>query len=238
MGQAVGAALWHMWHLHGSYGFRLPGARVGIRNACTGARSPERPMPWILVDQDGHRFANEYPPAPQDTPIRDLIHYAVDRRRYPRIPSFLIYDETGRGIGPIGRPVMSDPGLAYEWSQDNLREVESGYIKRADSIEELARLVGLDSEALRLTVTRWNRSCEMGRDDEFGRPGWSMHQIRRPPFHAAPAYPIVTNTQGGLVHDANQRVLDGYGHPIARLYKAGELGSIFGHLYLLGGNNT
>jgi succinate dehydrogenase/fumarate reductase flavoprotein subunit len=31
-------------------------------------------------------------------------------------------------------------------------------------------------------------------------------------------------------------VLDPYGAPIPRLYAVGELGSFFGHLYLLGGN--
>jgi succinate dehydrogenase/fumarate reductase flavoprotein subunit len=46
----------------------------------------------------------------------------------------------------------------------------------------------------------------------------------------------VSNTQGGLPHDPEQRVLDPYGAPIPGLYVAGELGSVFGHLYLSGGN--
>jgi succinate dehydrogenase/fumarate reductase flavoprotein subunit len=33
-------------------------------------------------------------------------------------------------------------------------------------------------------------------------------------------------------------VLDAFGHPIPRLYKAGEMGSVFGHVYALGGNNS
>ncbi|MEE8448318.1 MAG: FAD-binding protein, partial [Thermodesulfobacteriota bacterium] len=45
-----------------------------------------------------------------------------------------------------------------------------------------------------------------------------------------------TNTQGGPVHDVKQRVLDPYGNPIPRLYAVGELGSFYGHVYLLGGN--
>jgi predicted oxidoreductase len=31
-------------------------------------------------------------------------------------------------------------------------------------------------------------------------------------------------------------VLDAFGRPIPRLYVAGELGSVFGHLYISGGN--
>jgi predicted oxidoreductase len=57
-----------------------------------------------------------------------------------------------------------------------------------------------------------------------------------PPFHAARVWPVVSNTQGGPVHDAEQRVLDAFGRPIPRLYAAGECGSLFGHLYMSGGN--
>jgi predicted oxidoreductase len=57
-------------------------------------------------------------------------------------------------------------------------------------------------------------------------------------FYAVQVWPVVSNTQGGPKHDEFQRVLDAYGQPIPGLYAAGELGSIFGHIYLLGGNLT
>ena len=63
-----------------------------------------------------------------------------------------------------------------------------------------------------------------------------MMPIATPPFYAMEAWPIVSNTQGGLVHDAHQRVLDPMGQPIPHLYAAGEISSIFGHLYLEAGN--
>jgi succinate dehydrogenase/fumarate reductase flavoprotein subunit len=239
MGQEAGGALWHMWHLHGSYGFRLPDVVIGIRHAFVGPRAEERgPMPWILVDGQGRRFMNEYPPAPQDTPIRELIYYNADSQTYPRIPSFLVFDDDGRRMGPIGRPVMNEPSLAYEWSDDNLREVASGYIKQGKSISDLAKVTGIEAKALSNTLARWNESCGAGRDDDFGRPGWSMLPIQAKPLYVVPVYPLITNTQGGLVHDSLQHVLDPFGEPIPRLYKAGENGSIYGHLYLLGGNNT
>jgi predicted oxidoreductase len=49
-------------------------------------------------------------------------------------------------------------------------------------------------------------------------------------------YAVISNTQGGPVHDTHSRIIDVYGQPIPRLYAAGELGSSFGHLYLSGGN--
>jgi predicted oxidoreductase len=38
------------------------------------------------------------------------------------------------------------------------------------------------------------------------------------------------------VHDEEQRVLDAFGAPIPGLYEAGEIGSVFGHIYMSGGN--
>ena len=67
------------------------------------------------------------------------------------------------------------------------------------------------------------------------RGGWEM-ALATPPFYAARLWPVVINTQGGPVHDARQRVLDPFGRPVPRLYAAGELGSVFGHVYLAGGN--
>lgn len=63
-----------------------------------------------------------------------------------------------------------------------------------------------------------------------------MMPIAAPPFSAARVWPIVSNTQSGLPHDEERRVLDAFGKPIPRHYVAGELGSVFGHLYISGGN--
>ena len=70
----------------------------------------------------------------------------------------------------------------------------------------------------------------------WGRPPTSMLPIREAPFVYAPVWPIVSNTQGGPVHDAAQRILRPDGSAISGLYAAGEMGSLFGHLYMSGGN--
>jgi predicted oxidoreductase len=63
-----------------------------------------------------------------------------------------------------------------------------------------------------------------------------MLPIEVPPFYAVPVWPIITNTQGGPVHNDKQQVIDALGEPIPRLYCAGEIGSFFAHLYQLAGN--
>jgi succinate dehydrogenase/fumarate reductase flavoprotein subunit len=78
MAQAVGAALWHMWHYHGVYGFKHPDPDYpfGIRPKRLpdwipgeNARADVK-MPWIIVDRSGRRYMNEYQPYTQDTTWR------------------------------------------------------------------------------------------------------------------------------------------------------------------------
>jgi succinate dehydrogenase/fumarate reductase flavoprotein subunit len=244
MAQDVGASLWHMWHYHGSYGFRHsdPTYPFGIRTKripdwLPGQGPPEDVrMPWILLDRDGSRFMNEYEPYLQDTGHRPFERFRPETQQYPRIPAWLVADEEGRKLYPFGRPTYNERGLSFEWSEDNLREVELGILHRAEDIPALARGLSVPLERLERTLSRWNEACEAGRDDELGRPATSMMPVRVPPFLYAPVWPIVSNTQGGPVHDERQRVLDVFGEPIRGLYSAGELGSVFGHLYISGGN--
>ncbi len=256
MAQDVGADLWHMWHYHGTYGFRGKTQPAGIRtkrlpdwllddsgeirygttlsDLFTANRAVT--MPWILVDRDGKRFMNEYEPYYQDTGHRPLERFRPETQDYPRIPCWLVADEQGRLQYPWGQPIYNDRGADMTWSQDNLAEVEAGIIGRAGSLGELASAIGVSPDVLSETVSLWNKGCQESRDPEFLRPPGSMMAIEQPPFYYAEIWPMVSNTQGGPVHDPLQRVLNPYGEPIPRLFAAGELGSVFGHLYLSGGN--
>jgi succinate dehydrogenase/fumarate reductase flavoprotein subunit len=236
MAQQVGASLWHMWHIHGSYGFKFDGMPMAIRNHLGGVRRPQRKVAWILVDQDGRRFMNEVPPAPQDTPVRPLAHLDTERGRFNRVPAWMIFDEEARRLGPVGKTTAAVPQHWYEWSEDNSAEIAKGWILQADSLDELAEKTGLPAAMLAQTVAAWNGYVTRQSDDEFGRLPGTMTPVATPPYYAAQIWPIVTNTQGGPQHDAAQRVLTASGEPVPGLYAVGELGSIFGHIYLLGGN--
>jgi succinate dehydrogenase/fumarate reductase flavoprotein subunit len=244
MAQDLGAALWHMWHVHGAYGFRHtdPAYPYGIRvkrfpDWFPGEQDKVRlKMPWILLDQYGKRFMAEYQPYTQDTALRPLQYFDPTTQKFPRNPAFLICDEAGRRLYPLGKATSNDEGLRYDWSEDNLKEVGLGIIKRADTLEALAAGLGIDGAAMKASVQRWNARCAAGSDADYARPARSMMPIAEPPYYGAPVYPTLSNTQGGPVHDAQSRIIDVYGEPIPRLYAAGELGSAFGHLYMSGGN--
>ncbi len=244
MAQAAGADLWHMWHFHGSYGFRHVDAdypfalRVKrLPDWTPEVNTPEVAMSWIVLNQSGRRFMNEYHPYLQDTGHRPLDQFDPVTQRFPHIPAFLVVDEEGRKCYPLGQAVLNDRAVEpYVWSDDNLKEVENGILQKADTLEELAALIGADANTLRASLERWNRQCAEGLDEDFARPGASMLPVRTAPFYVGRLWPLVNNTQGGPAHDASQRVLNPFKEPIARLYTAGELGSIWGFLYLGAGN--
>ena len=245
MAQSLGAQLWHMWHFHGSYGFLHPDKDefpYGIRVKRFPDWIPGQEVravvqaPWIMVDQSGKRYMNEFPPYVQDTGWRPMEHFDPVTQSFPRIPSLLIYDEVGRRRFPMGNPAYNERDMDYVWSQDNTKEIEEGVIKTADTVGELAEMFGLDGDAVEKTMARWNELCVTKNDVDFGRPAGTMMKIQRPPFYAGQVWPVLSNTQGGPVHDARQRIIDVNDQPILRLYAAGEMGSSFGHLYLAGGN--
>jgi succinate dehydrogenase/fumarate reductase flavoprotein subunit len=64
----------------------------------------------------------------------------------------------------------------------------------------------------------------------------TMVPIQEPPFYHGRLWPVVSNTHGGPVHNEHWQVLNAFGEVIPGLYEAGELGGIFGFLYLAGGN--
>lgn len=244
MAQGAGAALWHLWHFHGSYGFRHPDPAYpfGIRVKRLpdwipgeGLREDVR-MSWILVDQEARRFVNEYEPYMQDTGHRAFEVFDPVTQTYPRIPSLLIVDSVGRARYPLAAPTWHDREVSARFGHLAPPDFDSAILTRADTIEELARAFALDPAGLARTIADWNAACAAGRDEAFGRPPGSMMPIATPPFFAAPVWPIVSNTHGGPIHDEEQRVLDAFGDPIPGLHAAGELGSVFGHLYMSGGN--
>jgi succinate dehydrogenase/fumarate reductase flavoprotein subunit len=150
----------------------------------------------------------------------------------------MVFDDEARQLGPVGKPLAAVPEHYYEWSADNSKEIERGWVLAASSIAALAEKACLPKETFAATVAGWNSAVNAGHDGDFGRPLRTLVPVATPPFYAVQVWPICTNTQGGPRHDEYQRVIDAFGQPIPGLYAVGELGSFFGHIYMLGGNLT
>ena len=154
-------------------------------------------------------------------------------------PMFLIFDHTLFCAGPIYDKHPSHGWTQiverYDWSRDNKAELAKGWIKTADSLAALALPLGLDPATLEASVSQWNRSCEAGRDAEFGRT-LMLAPLTAGPFYAVELSPSMLNTQGGPRRNERAQIVRPNGTPILRLYSAGELGSIYSYLYQGTGN--
>jgi hypothetical protein len=179
---------------------------------------------------------NEYEPYMQDTGHRAFEGFDFAQGRAPRIPAVLIADADGDALYPLSAPTWHDATVAAGFGTLSARDFDEAVIGRFASLGEIAARFGLDPAVLAAEVAAWNVLAESGAEDRFGRPARGRAPIRRPPFRAAPVVPIVSNTQGGPAHDEDQRVLDPFGVPIPGLFEAGEIGSVFGHIYMSGGN--
>ena len=118
-----------------------------------------------------------------------------------------------------------------------MTELEKGWIMTGKTVRELARQLDMSPRVLDNTLQTWNRYCEKGKDTSFGRNPVDLVPINNPPFYAIRLFPGGANTQGGPRRNGRSQIVNPDGVPIPGLYSAGELGSVYGMLYPVGGGN-
>jgi succinate dehydrogenase/fumarate reductase flavoprotein subunit len=235
MAMSVGADLWHMNNYAGpSMALKVPEVRTSFSMQAL-HYSKETPGGMIVVGPDARRFTDEkYKTRHGKIP--------VNGRWLPLstpCPMYLICDHTLFSAGPLYDKHPSHGWTQiierYDWSEDNSVELAKGWIGSADSLAALASVIGLDADTLVDSVDRWNRHCAAKHDADFGRK-LMLAPIAAGPFYAVELSPSMLNTQGGPRRNEKAQIVRPDGTPIARLYSAGELGSIYSYLYQGTGN--
>ena len=255
MAQKVGADLWHMQQICGGANSWFDDPEIVPGGVSTKVRSAN----YIQVDRLGNRWINEEIFSPHGG-WKPYANFNEDICDFDRIPSWIIFDQTGFDAGSLGDTVggasqeaggtgigYTTPGLDPElggwtgWSVDNQWELERGWIKKGDTLEELVEDIHswdpdyMDLETLQASIDRWNELCEQGEDTDFGRA--NLAPISTPPYYALNLYPGICNTIGGARRNGKAQVLDPDGNPIPRLYSAGSFGNMAGHTYAVTGGN-
>lgn len=230
--QKAGADMWHL-RSQGQPGGIWPGFKVPEYDTVYLRQLFFQSFSWIEIAADNKRFYDE-------TAELQLTHYKekkhghyVDTPHAASGPVHMIFDEFTREHNCLVIKFMGWNGVVrdHEWSDDNSAEVESGLIVKADSIEELAEKLGRPVGEVVATVTRYNDACAEGRDGEHNRRVETLQPIAKAPFYALKVIPAIVCTGGGGKRNIESEVLDHHDKPIPRLYEAGELGSMFSHLY-------
>ena len=141
------------------------------------------------------------------------------------------WDGMGRVVGQAW-----DPESEQAMLENNMA---IGNAFQADTLEELAELIGVDAEAFLATVARYNELAQGGKDLDYGKEPQLMNTILEPPFYATKFGPGLMGTNGGLVVDDHLRVLDREQNPIVGLYAIGNTaGGRYGNDYPIIMNGT
>jgi 3-oxosteroid 1-dehydrogenase len=200
----------------------------------------EKSLPGsILVNKRGERFVDEA------LPYVDVVNamYAKNTPDAPSVPAYLIFDATFRHKYPCG-PFLQG-SLQPDWALP--KRLRREYLRKADTIDGLAALLGIDAAGLQATVAKVNGYARSGVDLDFHRgdtvfdryygdatvtPNPCLAPIEKPPFYGIEAYPGELGTKGGLQTDAHARVLREDGSVIPGLYAIGNCSaSVMGRTY-------
>lgn len=172
----------------------------------------------IIVNKNGVRYADE------SLPYKTLGSLTL---KEPDGLGFQIYDQA------IHTKAQEDPLAKTDYLKKH------GELFVADTIEALAKAMGLPSEALKKTVDAYNAGLKNGRD-AFGRTSLSAGGGKPTPIETAPFYgfkatAVLLSTYCGPRIDSEARVINVFGEPIEGLWAAGEgTGGIHGAAYMSG----
>ena len=193
-------------------------------------------QPFLRVTRKGERFSNE------STPY-DFAMWAI-REQHDNTWVEIFdanWQEQIAQFKTVGCSRIIDPGTMPGWDPTMPMEaicgmleayVEQGYIKKADSIEELADAIGCDRETLSATIKRYNELCEKGVDEDFYKESSRLAALTTPPYYAARIGGMLLSTGSGLTVNTKLQVLDKQGEPIEGLYAVGnDCGGTYARTY-------
>ena len=167
----------------------------------------ERPPYEIYVDRSGSRWIAE------DEESIDLKERALMGAE--GLTFFTVFDD---------HAIDMSENIIVGWSKQDLRD-RAGHregVHVSGTIDELARVAGIDAAGLVATVERYNGFARAGKDPDFGRK-FLPAPIVKPPFYAMRNHGISLITFSGVDVDTDLRVRRENGSTIEGLYAAGEI---------------
>jgi len=125
---------------------------------------------------------------------------------------------------------------AFHVSDKKVKPTPTVGVSQADTLAELAGLLGIDPAGLEATVAAWNEAVLQGTDPRFHRGesqydtqyGSTLAPIDKPPYYGVEVAPADLGTCGGARVNGNAQVLDPFGKVIARFYAAGNSSGVGG----------
>ncbi len=185
---------------------------------------------WLTFDVSGQRVTY-YP---------DVANYALQGHTLQSCPgaqAFRVFDSHYEEYAPtfdqqccrhLIVPTMPDIDripeamMEHDWKLGAKRGIAEGRIKQADTLEELADLLGLERSIVVDNVAQWNEQVAASPESLDGIPGAWLHPIQDPPYYGVAVGSVMFSTQTGLLTNDEMQVISESGAPISGLYASGS----------------
>lgn len=154
----------------------------------------------LLLDGEGNRFADE------------LGHRDYVTQR--------IWDN---GKYPVRLILNGEASNEIKWHAAHY--TGRGLMKRFDTVEEVAKEMGLSKDKVQGTFNQYMEVCKDPKKDPFGKKFFSNTNWKNEagPFHVAVMTPVLHYTMGGLEGNTKAEVINKSGKPINGLFASGEV---------------
>ena len=187
-------------------------------------------QPFLKVNRDGERFANE------SCPYNDIVYAAAHQpgRVYAQICDANILEDAKR-FHTIGCSAQTRNG-GEKYIQGKMDEaIEAGALFKCDTLDELADKMGFTGAAkdtFLATVERYNELYDKQNDEDFGKPAYRLSAIRTAPFYGCWLGASLLTTEQGIAINEKGQALDTNNQPMEGLYITGDMsGSFFANNY-------
>ena len=204
----------HIWfYVYATPDYRDPQGRRGLVFRLTPG--------YIWFNQQGRRFHDESRTGGASaTP-------ALLRQNPPHAWAILDTPMTARM--EVADPYYRDGDKVRRDKAQELLD-NSPYIRKANSLSELAQKIEVDAPVFLSEVEQYNRAFDAGleREPAFGKSLKQSKKFATPPYYAIQLFPLARKNFGGVKTDLRCRVLNKYFDPIPGLYAAGEVAGMAG----------
>ncbi len=167
----------------------------------------------ICVNMDGKRYCSE--------PISHMETFedGVVQLAQPQGVCWFLFDThciEAHSQLPYQKPkyemmeMFALPPFPTDW-EEICRQINDAFLSgernifRANTLEELALLTGIDAQGLQDTVERYNGFCRNGMDWDFVKPADALVALDQGPFYAVRATPGTDGAFGGVQVDSRMR---------------------------------
>lgn len=203
-------------------------------------------QPFLHVNNNGERFMNEDQCYPMSYAggLNQPGHFSWEVWDASYWDDIVKFDTCGcsrLAPAPAGTAFNADVYDCEAISKEHLDNfwfapnLESGAIKKADTLEELAKAMGFDEEKTATfvaTVARYNEMAAAGKDIDFGKEAFRLSSLDEPPYYAARIAGELLVTTHGVVTNTDSQPLREDGTVIEGLYVCGnDQGGFYPHNY-------